>query len=98
MGCFLGMKMAAEVMRRAKNGSIINVSSIAGLRGSRSFAYSATKWALRGMSRSAALTLATDNVRVNSVHPGVIDTGLLWISPRNTGHQLTLGLIIPDAA
>jgi len=78
LGCFLGMKAVAPAMERAGGGSIVNISSSAGLRGSpQAFAYSATKWALRGMTKSAAMDLARRNIRVNSVHPGPIETEML---------------------
>jgi 3alpha(or 20beta)-hydroxysteroid dehydrogenase len=78
VGCFLGMQYAARLMRLGGGGSIVNISSTAGLRGSPgSFAYCATKWAMRGMTKSAALHLATDGIRVNSVHPGPIDTEMI---------------------
>lgn len=74
-GVFLGMKVAAPIMISQKSGSIINISSVAGLGGAGgAFAYATTKWALRGMTRSAAQELAPNGVRVNSVHPGIIDT------------------------
>lgn len=76
-GVFLGMQAVAPAMVAAGRGSIVNISSIAGLQGTSSFAYSATKWALRGMTRSAARDLAPHGVRVNSVHPGIIDTAML---------------------
>jgi len=77
-GCFLGMKAVVPAMERAGGGSIVNISSSAGLRGSpQAFAYSATKWALRGMTKSAAIDLAKRNIRVNSVHPGPIETEML---------------------
>jgi 3alpha(or 20beta)-hydroxysteroid dehydrogenase len=77
-GCFLGMKAVVGAMERSGGGSIVNISSTAGLRGSPgAFAYSATKWALRGMTKSAAVDLAPRKIRVNSVHPGPIDTEML---------------------
>jgi 3alpha(or 20beta)-hydroxysteroid dehydrogenase len=79
-GCFLGMKAVAPAMERAGGGSIVNISSVAGLRGSPgAFAYSATKWALRGMTKAAAIDLAPRRIRVNSVHPGPIDTEMIKI-------------------
>ena len=78
LGCFLGMQAAVPAMERAGGGSIVNISSVAGLRGSpNAFAYSATKWALRGMTKAAAADLASRNIRVNSVHPGPIETPML---------------------
>ncbi len=74
-GVFLGIKTVGAVMREQRSGSIVNISSIAGLGGTaRAHAYSASKWAVRGMSKSAAAELAPHQVRVNSVHPGLIDT------------------------
>jgi len=79
-GCFLGMQAVVPAMERAGGGSIVNISSTAGLRGSaRAFAYSATKWALRGMTKAAAIDLAPRGIRVNSVHPGPIATPMLDI-------------------
>ena len=77
-GVFLGMAAVAPVMTAQRSGSIINISSIAGLRGAAvAFAYGASKWAVRGMTKSAAVELAPHNVRVNSVHPGIIDTDMI---------------------
>jgi len=77
-GSFLGMRYAAKAMAASGGGSIVNVCSTAGLRGSPgSFAYSATKWGLRGMSLSAAAGLADQGIRVNAVFPGPIDTDMI---------------------
>lgn len=76
-GVYLGMAAVAPVMRDQNRGSIVNISSIAGMRGHRSIAYVASKWAVRGMTKSAAAELARFNVRVNSVHPGAIETDML---------------------
>lgn len=77
-GVFLGLKIGGLAMRNHGSGSIVNISSIAGLSGSAgAHAYAATKWAVRGMTKCAALELAPDGVRVNSVHPGIIDTAML---------------------
>ena len=77
-GVFLGMRSVAPVMRANGGGSIINLSSIAGLAAApRAHAYSATKWAVRGMSKSAAVELAPFGIRVNSVHPGLIGTRMM---------------------
>ena len=78
VGCFLGMKAAIPALRRAGGGSIVNVSSIAGLRGVAGMsAYCASKFAIRGMTKVAALELGHDGIRVNSVHPGTIDTPMV---------------------
>ncbi|WP_419552203.1 SDR family NAD(P)-dependent oxidoreductase [Candidatus Poriferisodalis sp.] len=77
-GTFLGMQKVGAVMAEAESGSIINISSVAGLMGTLGgFAYGASKWAVRGMTKSAAKELGRRNVRVNSVHPGYIDTVML---------------------
>jgi 3alpha(or 20beta)-hydroxysteroid dehydrogenase len=77
-GTFLGMQAATAPMVDAGGGSIINISSVAGLRGAPgTIAYAASKWAVRGMTKVAARELAASGVRVNSVHPGLIDTAML---------------------
>ena len=77
LGCFLGMKAAIPAMRVAGGGSIINISSVGGLRGRpMTAAYAATKFAIRGMTKCAALEVGHDGIRVNSVHPGSIDTDM----------------------
>jgi 3alpha(or 20beta)-hydroxysteroid dehydrogenase len=75
-GVFLGTRTAARAMMAAGNGgSIVNISSVAGLEGLKLHtAYGATKWALRGMTRTAAQELGKFGIRVNSVHPGIIET------------------------
>jgi 3alpha(or 20beta)-hydroxysteroid dehydrogenase len=70
----------AEILpkRRQRSGVIVNISSIAGLRGfSGAVAYVGTKWAVRGMTKTEAVELAPDRIRVNSVHPGLIDTPMI---------------------
>lgn len=74
-GTFLGMRSVVDPMTEAGGGSIINVSSIEGIRGAPMVhPYVASKWAVRGITKSAALELAPVNIRVNSVHPGFIRT------------------------
>ena len=77
-GVFLGMRAVAPPMIEQGSGSIINISSIGGLRGAEvCFAYGATKWAVRGMTKSAARELGPHGIRVNSIHPGIIDTPMM---------------------
>jgi 3alpha(or 20beta)-hydroxysteroid dehydrogenase len=77
VGVFLGMRAVAGRMSARRTGSIINVSSVAGLIGSPYLtAYAASKWAVRGMTKVAAKELAASGVRVTSVHPGQIDTDM----------------------
>jgi 3alpha(or 20beta)-hydroxysteroid dehydrogenase len=92
LGCFLGMKCVVPFMERSGGGSIVNISSVAGLRGSPgAIAYSATKWALRGMTKAAAVDLAPRGIRVNSVHPGPIDTEMLKVrTPEQNEQRLQL--------
>lgn len=74
-GVFLSIKYSIPAMRRAGGGSIVLMSSIAGLRGSPGLAaYSATKGGVRLLAKSAAVELAVDKIRCNSVHPGIIAT------------------------
>jgi 3alpha(or 20beta)-hydroxysteroid dehydrogenase len=75
LGCFLGMQAVTRTMRKAGGGSIINASSVEGLAGMAGCtAYAATKWAIRGMTKCAAMELGPKGIRVNSIHPGMIDT------------------------
>jgi 3alpha(or 20beta)-hydroxysteroid dehydrogenase len=74
-GVFLGMRAAIEPMTAGGGGSIINISSIDGMVGSpRIISYIASKWAVRGMTKAAAMELAPRKIRVNSVHPGHVHT------------------------
>ena len=78
VGTFLGMSAVAPTMVSQKSGSIVNISSIAGMRGHRAIAYGASKWAVRGMTKIAAKELGSLNIRVNSIHPGAIETDMLF--------------------
>jgi 3alpha(or 20beta)-hydroxysteroid dehydrogenase len=74
-GPFLGMRAATDAIIAAGGGSIINTSSIEGLRGTPwAHGYVASKWGLTGLTKSAAMELAPHGIRVNSLHPGRIST------------------------
>jgi 3alpha(or 20beta)-hydroxysteroid dehydrogenase len=80
VGVFLGMHTTALAIAQRGGGSIINISSVAGLMGSPgSVNYTASKWAVRGMTKCAAIEFAPFNIRVNSVHPGFIRTPMLSV-------------------
>lgn len=75
---FIGMKAVLPAMRRAGGGSIVNMSSAGAFIGTPgNVAYGATKWAIRGMTKTAAMEFAKDNIRVNSVHPAIILTPMI---------------------
>jgi 3alpha(or 20beta)-hydroxysteroid dehydrogenase len=83
VGVFLGMKHAAPLMAEGGGGSIVNISSTNGLVGAaKSTAYVASKFAVRGMTKAAAIDLGPLGIRVNSVHPGGIETPLLTAEGR----------------
>ncbi|MGA5465367.1 glucose 1-dehydrogenase [Mycobacterium sp. NPDC050041] len=83
-GTFLGMQASVEAMKTAGGGSIINVSSIEGMRGAvMVHPYVASKWAVRGITKSAALELGAHKIRVNSIHPGFIRTPMTKHFPDN---------------
>ncbi|PCJ19634.1 MAG: 3-alpha-hydroxysteroid dehydrogenase [Gammaproteobacteria bacterium] len=78
VGVFLGMKAVVPAMTQAGGGSIVNISSIDGLVGmSMAVSYVASKFAVRGMTKVAALELGQFGIRVNSIHPGGVDTKML---------------------
>jgi len=78
VGVFLGMRAAGAVMAEQGRGSIVNISSVDGMVGMAGMvAYVASKWAVRGMTKTAAAELGPSGVRVNSVHPGGVDTPMI---------------------
>jgi 3alpha(or 20beta)-hydroxysteroid dehydrogenase len=77
LGCFLGMQAVVPTMKANGGGSIINASSVEGMGGMGSVsAYCGSKWAIRGMTKAVSHELAARNIRVNSVHPGMINTAM----------------------
>ncbi|MEI7056701.1 glucose 1-dehydrogenase [Nocardioides sp. CCNWLW239] len=86
VGVFLGMKAVIGSMKRAGTGSIVNISSIGGIIAfSRILGYVASKWAVRGMTKTAAQEFGPLGVRVNSVHPGVVSSEMTVTSDRSHG-------------
>jgi 3alpha(or 20beta)-hydroxysteroid dehydrogenase len=78
-GTFLGIQAAIAPMRASGGGSVINVSSIAGIRGLPLHgSYGASKWAVRGLTKTAAAELGSSGIRVNAVLPGIIDSPMAW--------------------
>jgi cyclopentanol dehydrogenase len=89
-GVWLGMKTAVPAMRKRGSGAIVNISSIYGMIGSGgAAAYHGTKGAVRILSKVAAVQYAGDNIRVNSVHPGVIKTPMVDIVPKEQLDAIT---------
>jgi 3alpha(or 20beta)-hydroxysteroid dehydrogenase len=88
-GTYLGMATVAPIMRDAKRGSIVNISSISGLSGFGSMGYVASKWGVRGITKTAAGELGRHGIRVNSVHPGPIETDMLTVLGPERIDQLT---------
>jgi 3alpha(or 20beta)-hydroxysteroid dehydrogenase len=84
VGCFLGMRTIAPLMMARGTGAIVNISSIDGMKGANSIgAYAASKWGVRGITKVAALEFGHKGVRVNSIHPGGVDTPMG--NPRGEG-------------
>jgi 3alpha(or 20beta)-hydroxysteroid dehydrogenase len=89
VGTFLGMRAVAKPMMAAGRGSIVNISSVEGLAGMPYLtAYTSTKFAIRGMTKVAALELGPHGIRVNSVHPGMIETDM--VKDAAGGHEVDL--------
>ena len=87
---FLGMKAVIPSMLKAKVGSIVNISSLAGMManyGFPSIAYIASKFALRGMTKGTAVEYGPHNIRVNSVHPGFIKTPMMELATDESGGE-----------
>ncbi len=100
-GIFLLNKYVINEMLKSGKGAVVNTSSMYGLVGSTtSFAYSASKGAINQMTRSLALTYARDNIRVNAIAPGYVDTPILSMVPDNVkkamGNELPIGRLGKD--
>ena len=93
-GVFLGMHVCALPIIRRGGGSIVNISSVAGVTGSAgSVNYTASKWAVRGMTKCAAQEFASFGVRVNSIHPGFIRTPMLDIPEGVDFNEMMNGVV-----
>lgn len=96
IGPFLGMRAAAPALRAAGDGAIVNISSTSGLSGiSGTIAYTASKFAVRGMTKTAAMELGRDGIRVNSVHPGGINTPMVQDPDGNPPSEYFQHLALP---
>ncbi len=84
-GVFLGTRAVIPAMRESGGGSIVNISSVAGLVGGFMTAYNASKGAVRLLTKSTAVQYAAEGIRVNSVHPGPTDTDMLDVFFREEG-------------
>jgi 3alpha(or 20beta)-hydroxysteroid dehydrogenase len=84
LGTWWGIKKAVAPMRESGGGSIVNVSSIAGMRGIPYLSsYGSSKWAVRGLTKAAAQELGPDGIRVNSIHPGGIEETGMFMHPKD---------------
>ena len=92
-GVYLGMRAVTPVMTAQRAGSVVNISSIDGLVGVAGMtSYAASKFAVTGMTRTAALELGPRGIRVNSIHPGVIETPMVAAAPAETKARLKVVL------
>jgi NAD(P)-dependent dehydrogenase (short-subunit alcohol dehydrogenase family) len=92
-GAFLGVKVLAPLLKKSGSGTIVNICSTAGIAGYPDAAYSASKWALRALTKTAALEFADWGIRVNCIHPGSVPTALHANAPQ--GHADVWRTLIP---
>jgi 3alpha(or 20beta)-hydroxysteroid dehydrogenase len=99
IGVFLGMRAAIPAMLRNRRGSIVNISSTAGLTGvGGTIAYTASKFAVRGMTKNAALEYGKAGIRVNSIHPGMVATPMVQSQLDQMSPEMYAAYAIPRAA
>jgi 3alpha(or 20beta)-hydroxysteroid dehydrogenase len=92
VGPFLAIRALAPLMRDGGGGSVINVGSAAGMTGHFSAAYSSSKWGLRGLTKVAAMEFAPWQIRVNAIHPGIVNTALV---PGDTAFPTAMSRFTP---
>jgi len=92
LGPFLAMRALASLMRDGGGGSIVNVGSAAGMTGHFSAAYSSSKWGLRGLTKVAAMEFAPWQIRVNAIHPGIVNTAIV---PGDTAFPTAMSRFTP---
>ena len=102
-GPFLGMQAAAPAMRDSGGGSMVNIGSTAGINGHFAAAYSASKWGLRGLTKAAAHDFAGWNIRVNAVHPSIVQTPMVagsanFVAAMESMTPLARGASLEDVA
>jgi 3alpha(or 20beta)-hydroxysteroid dehydrogenase len=99
IGVFLGMRAAIPAMLTNRRGSIVNISSTAGLTGvGGTIAYTASKFAVRGMTKNAALEYGKAGIRVNSIHPGMVATPMVQSQLDEMSAEMYAVYAIPRAA
>ena len=92
VGPFLAIRALAPLMRDSGGGSIVNVGSAAGMTGHFSAAYSSSKWGLRGLTKVAAMEFAPWQIRVNAIHPGIVNTAIV---PGDTAFPAAMSRFTP---
>jgi len=92
VGPFLAIRALAPLMRDGGGGSIVNVGSAAGMTGHFSAAYSSSKWGLRGLTKVAAMEFAPWSIRVNAIHPGIVNTAIV---PGDTAFPTAMSRFTP---